>query len=87
MVSLKQSAKKELERMQAVFDQLKLKQKRCSEFLNFALTYFKDGKYFFNKRQYLAAFEAAVIAWAYIDFGLKLGWFELPNELRKWFTA
>jgi len=87
MVSLKSSAKKELDRMAAVFDALKIKDERGRDFAQFARTYFEDGKYFFNKRKYLEAFEAAVIAWAYIDFGLKLRWFELPKEQRKWFTA
>jgi len=85
MVSLKQTAEKELKRMQSVFDKIKVK--KGKEFFDFAKTYFEDGKYFFEKKKYIEAFEAAVIAWAYIDFGLKLGYFSVPKEQRKWFTA
>ena len=83
--SLKQNAEKEINRMQAVFDKIKVEQGK--EYFQFAKTYFEDSKYFFGKKKYLEAFEAAVIAWAYIDFGLKLGWFEVPAGLKKWFTA
>ena len=85
MVALKQIAEKELKRMQAVFDKIKIK--KGKKFFDFAKIYFEDGKYFFEKKKYIEAFEAAVIAWAYIDFGLKLGYFSVPKEQRKWFTA
>lgn len=85
MASLKQSAEKELNRMQKVFDKIKVR--KGKEYFNFAKTYFEDSKYFFEKKKYLEAFEAAVIAWAYIDFGLKLKYFSVPKEQSKWFTA
>lgn len=83
--SLKQNAEKEINRMQEVFDKIKVKDGK--EYFAFAKTYFEDSKYFFGKKKYLEAFEAAVIAWSYIDFGLKLGWFKVPQEQKKWFTA
>jgi hypothetical protein len=85
MTTLKESADKELKQMEIVFDKTKVR--GGEEYYKFAETYFKDGKYFFEKGKYLEAFEAAVIAWAYIDFGLKLKWFEVPVDLKKNFTA
>ena len=85
MTNIKDNADKELKRMEPVFDKIKVR--GGEEYYKFAETYFKDGKYFFEKEKYLEAFEAAVIAWAYIDFGLKLKWFEVPKDLKKIFTA
>jgi len=85
MADIKQSADKELKRMQEVFGKIKIK--KGEDYFDFAQRYFKDGKYFFEKKKYIDAFEAAVIAWAYIDFGLKLGYFKVPKEQEKWFTV
>lgn len=82
---MKAHADKELKRMQKVFDSLQVK--KGKEFYEFAKTYFEDGKYFYEKKKYLEAFEAAVIAWSYIDFGIKLKYFEVPKDQKKWFTA
>ena len=82
---MKAHAEKEIKRMQAVFDKLLVKQ--GEKFHAFAKTYFEDSKYFYQKKKYIEAFEAAIIAWSYIDFGLKLGYFAVPKEQKKWFTA
>ena len=85
MANLKQNADKEIKRMQQIFNKIKIK--RGKTYFDFAKTYFEDGKYFYEKKKYLEAFEAAIIAWSYIDFGLKLGYFSVPKEQKKWFTA
>ena len=82
---MKVNAGKEIKRMQAVFDKIEVKNGK--EFYNFAKTYFSDSKYFYKNKKYIEAFEAAIIAWSYIDFGLKLGYFSVPREQEKWFTA
>ncbi len=85
---LKGAAGRELARAEEVFDKIRVKKiKKAQEFHEFALNYFKDGQHFFKKGKYLEAFEAAVIAWAYIDAGLKLEFFKVPKELKDWFTA
>lgn len=81
---IKDYAKKEMERMKKIFKNLKIKGGK--EFYLFAKNYFEDGKYFFKKKKYIEAFEAFVISWAYIDFGLKLNFFEIPPSLKKYFT-
>lgn len=85
---VKKEAEKEKARMWQVFSKLKIKRsKQAKAFYEFAHNYFKDGLYFLEKGKFLQAFEAFVIAWAYIDAGLKLGFFSVPAEQKKWFTA
>lgn len=86
---IKQYADKEMNRMKEVFSKLKVAGKggKAKEFLEFAKNYYNDGIYFSNKGQFIEAFEAFIISWAYIDIGLKLGLFEVPDEIKKFFTA
>jgi len=87
-MDIKQSAKKEIARMAAIFEHLKKHDvEKAPEFYDFAKNYFDDGRWFYEKGKYIEAFEAAVIAWAYIDAGLKLGFFSVPKELKVNFTA
>ncbi len=89
MTDLKKSAEKEINRMKLVFDKIEVHNhdKHASEFYDFAKRYFGDGQWFFERNKYIEAFEAAVIAWAYIDAGMKLGFFSVPKELKVNFTA
>lgn len=85
---IKTAAEREMNRMEEVFVSLRKKDiKKAKEFYDFALNYHKDGLYFYNKKMYVEAFEAQVISWAYIDTGLKLGYFSAPKEQKEWFTA
>ena len=89
MEDIKKSAEKEISRMEKIFLKLEIvgKDKNAAEFCDFAKRYFEDGKYFYKKEKYIEAFEAAIIAWAYVDAGLKLGFFEVPKELKVNFTV
>jgi hypothetical protein len=51
-----------------------------------AKSYLTDAKYFYEKKKFLEAFEAAVIAWAYLDAGLHLKVFKIPESMKKIFT-
>lgn len=89
MVELKSAAEKEITRMKQVFEKLEIHHhdKKASDFYDFAKRYFGDGEWFLEKGKHLEAFEAAVIAWAYIDAGMKLGFFSVPKELKMNFTT
>jgi hypothetical protein len=52
-----------------------------------ASNYFKDSKFFLDKQDYIRAFEAVVISWSYIDAGIKADFFEVPKNLKKYFTS
>ncbi len=82
------AAEKEINRMNVVFGKLEFAKKSAlaDEFYDFAKRYFEDGKYFYKNEKFIEAFEAEIISWAYIDAGLKLGFFNVPKELRKVFT-
>ncbi len=87
-MEIKKAAEREMKRMKAVFGKLKRKGgKKTDEFFNFAHNYFTDGIYFFEKGKFIESFEAFIISWAYIDAGLKLGYFSAPREQKKWFTV
>jgi len=86
MDDVRAEAEKEMKRMEELFSDIKvLDKEQAQEFYDFAKDYFNDGKHFFEKEQYVQAFEAFIIAWAYLDIGLKLGMFE--TSLKKNFTV
>lgn len=88
MPKIQEFSSNEMERMKEVFSNLKIisKDQKAREFHDFAHNYFKDGMYFFKEGKYTEAFEAFIISWAYIDIGLKLDFFEIPEKVKKFFT-
>lgn len=79
-------AEKEMKRMTEIFKELNVLDKsKAQEFYDFAKNYFEDGRHFFEKEQFIQAFEAFIIAWAYLDIGLKLNLFQ--TKLLKYFTV
>ncbi|MEM2956570.1 MAG: DUF357 domain-containing protein [Candidatus Pacearchaeota archaeon] len=88
-MSIEQNAKIEMNRMKEIMENLKInnKSKLSVHFFDFANNYLKDGIYFFNNKKFIEAFEAFVIAWAYIDAGLKLKFFKIPDKYKKYFTV
>ncbi|MDD5181701.1 MAG: DUF357 domain-containing protein [Candidatus Nanoarchaeia archaeon] len=86
MSDIQSEAAKEMKRMAEIFAEIKVLNKpHAQEFYDFAKNYFKDGKHFYDFEKYVQAFEAFIIAWAYLDIGLKLKLFE--TKLTKHFTA
>ena len=87
-MKIKEEAEKEMKRMVEVFDNVEVElQPKAKEFYEFANNYFKDGKHFFEQEKFVEAFEAFIISWAYIDIGLKLGFFKVPEKIKKYFTT
>jgi len=78
--------KKEIEKMEKVFKEIKIVNKDGLEIYNLALSYSNDSKHFLEKKDFLRAFEAVIISWAYIDAGLHLKLFEVPENLKSYFT-
>jgi hypothetical protein len=88
MKNIQEYAKKEMLRMTVVFEKLHVAEnEQAKHFKEFASNYFKDGLYFFKKKMFIESFEAFIIAWAYIDCGLKLKFFQVPKEQKEWFTT
>jgi hypothetical protein len=86
-MELKNEAKKEIDRVEFIMKNLKLVKPEGNEILKLINSYFEDAKHFYEKERFLQAFEAAVICWAYVDAGLHLNVFEVPENLKKIFTV
>ena len=83
---LEKEARKEMERIEKIMKNLKIIDHKADGLVKVLNSYYEDSKSFFEKKQYLQALEAAFIVWAYVDAGLHLGVFKVPDELRKMFT-
>ena len=86
-MEIKELARKEIERIEEVIKEVELKDVKATEVYNLALSYFTDAKHFFEKEDFIRAFEAIVISWAYLDACLHFGFIEIPEKFKKYFTV
>jgi len=86
-MNLKEIVKKEIEKMEEVVKEVELKDIKALEVYNLALSYFSDAKHFFEKEDFVRAFEAVIISWAYLDACLHFGFIEIPEKFKKYFTV
>lgn len=86
-MELEELTKKEIEKMENVFKEVKIKDAKALEVYNLALSYFTDAKHFLDKKDFVRAFEAIVICWAYLDACLHFGFLEISEEFKKHFTV
>ena len=86
-MKIKELAKKEIEKIEEIIKEVKLKDNVALEVYNLALSYFSDAKHFFEKEDFVRAFEAVVISWAYLDACLHFGFIEVPEKFKKYFTV
>ncbi len=86
---IKERFVKEKKQMDIVFDRIEVSRDRIEsqQFLDMAINYYKDSDYFYGKKDYLRAFEAIVISWAYVDAGIKMGFFNVPEDMKPYFTS
>jgi hypothetical protein len=86
-MELEELTKKEIEKMEKVLKEVKVKDAKALEVYNLALSYFTDAKHFLDKKDFVRAFEAIVICWAYLDACLHFGFLEISEEFKKHFTV
>lgn len=87
---LKEQVTKHSKVMSKVFKNIRLlnKEEGFKELYDLALSYFNDSKHFYSKELFVQSFEALIIAWAYLDAGLRLDVFELTDDsLKDYFTV
>lgn len=86
---IKERFLKEKGEMDEVFEKIEVSEDsiESQQFLDMSRNYYKDSDYFYGKKDYVRAFEAVVISWAYIDAGIKMGFFKVPDALKSYFTA
>lgn len=82
-----EEAKKEIERIDKIMKHLEVVDSKADSLVEVIHSYYEDSKSFFKKKQYLQALETAFIVWAYVDAGLHLKVFKVPDELKKMFTV
>lgn len=83
---LKRIAEREIQRMEEAIKDVTIVDNKGLEIYNLSLSYLTDAKHFFKKQDFIRAFEAVVIAWAYIDAGLHFEVFKIPEKHKKLFT-
>jgi len=82
---LKGAAEKEVKRLEEIMRDVDVVEP--NKVYDLALCYYQDAKHFLAKEMYLEAFEAAVIAWAYMDALLHMNKIRVAPETLKYFTA
>jgi len=86
-MTLERGARKEMERIDKIMKNLKVIDSKAASLVKVINSYYEDSKSFIEKKQYLQALETAFIVWAYVDAGLHLGVFKVPDEFKKMFTV
>lgn len=86
-MELRELAEKEIGKMEEVIEAVEIMDDKGKDVLDLAKTYFNDSKHFLDKEDFIRAFEAVVISWAYIDAGLHLKVFEIPDSMKEMFTV
>ncbi|MBI1978846.1 MAG: hypothetical protein HYS62_02155 [Candidatus Aenigmarchaeota archaeon] len=85
---LKNAARKEIERIDKIMENLELIDgEKTDSLVKVMNSYHEDLKSFFGKKQYLQALETAFIVWAYVDAGLHLKVFRVPDSIKNMFTV
>lgn len=85
-MDLEQEAKKEIGRIDNIMKNLTLVDSKGESLFKVLKSYYEDAKSFFKQEKHLQALEASFICWAYIDAGLHLGVFKVPEEMKNIFT-
>ncbi|MEO2154482.1 MAG: DUF357 domain-containing protein [Nanoarchaeota archaeon] len=78
---------RELKKLKIVFDRLNfsnLKEKN-NDLYNLISSYFYDLLYFYEKKDYVKAFELINYIWGYLDCLANLKIIEPDKEIKKWF--
>lgn len=86
-MDLEKESRKEIERIKKIMENLEVTDAKADSLAKVLDSYYKDSQSFFKKKQHLQALETAFIVWAYVDAGLHLGVFKVPDDMKKMFTV
>ena len=73
---------REYEKLKIVFEKIKFKDKDIEKFVR---AYYEDMKYFYNKKDYLKAFELENYIWGILDALANLNIIYVPEDIKNWF--
>lgn len=82
-VRLREKVEKEIERVKFALKEIKVK-KGGEDLFHLAKSYFKDALYFYERKEYLKAFELLSYVFGLLDGGARLKYFD-PGKARKHF--
>lgn len=86
-MKIEAAAKREVDRISKIMPGVKQTKSSGGELISFAQNYASDATFFLKRGKNVEAFEAAVIAWAYVDVGIKLGLLTVPAKFMEDFTT
>lgn len=84
---MERQARREVERVDGIMASLEVLDGRSESLMSVLRSYHEDCRSFLERGQFLQALEAAFICWAYVDAGLHLGVFKVPDGMRDTFTV
>ena len=73
---------REYKKLELIFKNIKFLDNR---FENFLISYYNDLKYFYEKKDFVKAFELENYIWGILDTLINLRLIEVPEEYKKWF--
>lgn len=76
---------RELKKLEEIFKEVKLKNKKALEVFDLAKTYFQDALYFNKKDEYVKTFELINYCWGLLDALAILKALEIPAKMKGWF--
>lgn len=85
---MEKESRREMERIKKIMENLEvIDPQRAGSLVRVMNSYYEDCQSFYRKGKWLQSLETAFIVWAYVDAGLHLGIFKVPEELKKMFTV
>jgi hypothetical protein len=73
---------REYKKLELIFENIKFLDNKFEDFL---ISYYKDLKYFYEKKDFVKAFELENYIWGILDALINLKLIEVPEEYKKWF--
>ena len=77
---------REKKKLEIVFEKVKVK-KEGKKVFELAKSYFKDMKYFFDKKEYVKVFELENYIWGILDTLANFNLLIIPKGIKKWFKV
>lgn len=87
MDDIEAQARKEADRVDRIRAALEITDEKAGSLVEVLDSYHKDCRGFVDDGKFLQALEAAFICWAYVDAGLHLGVFKVPDDMMGIFTV
>ena len=78
---------RENRKLKEIFAKIKLVDDKFSQTFNLVKSYYEDMNHFFDKKEYVKAFELQNYVWGMLDSLAVMKAIKVPKEMQKWFKA